>query len=112
MPGFQSSPHLHSIILMLPDRILLFPGQGQHNSTCSALYSILPLYPGSSRQVSNSRGRGLLKSARNISPPALKAKPAGHLELPLVPASSREWLNLRGIVGHDLEGMGEKRSEI
>src|ERR1700742_292851 len=112
MPGFESSPHLDSIILMLPDCILLVPGQGQHNSTCSALHSVLPLYPGSSRQVSNSRERGLLKSARDISPPALKAEPAGHLELPLVPAASREWLNLWGIVGHGLGGMGGKRSEI
>src|ERR1700761_5372372 len=63
MPSFESSPHLDSIILMLPDCILLFPGQGQHYSTCSALYSVLPLYPGSSRQVSNSRGRGLSNSA-------------------------------------------------
>src|ERR1700743_1635461 len=104
MPGFESSPHLDSIVLMFPDCILLFPGQGQHNSACSTLYSVLPLYPGSSRQVSHSRGRGLWNSARNIPPPALKAKPAQHLELPLVPATSREWLDLRGIVGHDLEG--------
>src|SRR6201995_4888351 len=114
MPSFESSPHLDSIILMLPDCILLFPGQGQHNSTCSALHSVLPLYPGSSRQVSNSRGRGLSNSARNISPPALKAEPAGHLELPLVPAASREWLNLWGIVGHDLGWLGQKakRKEV
>src|ERR1700761_7230352 len=112
MPGFESSPHLHSIILMLPDCILLFPGQGQHNSACSALYSILPLYPGSSRQVSNSRGRRLSNSARNISPPALKTEPAGHLKLPLVPAASREWLNLQGIIGHELGVMEGKRSKI
>src|SRR6201995_4645688 len=72
MPGFECSPHLHSIILMLPDCILLFPGQGQHNSACSALYSVLPLYPGSSRQVSNSRGRRLLNSAGNIPHQPLK----------------------------------------
>src|SRR6202000_1948310 len=108
MPGFESSPHLDSIILMLPDCILLFPGQGQHNSACSALHSILPLYPGSSRQVSNSRGRRLLNSARNITPPALKAEPAGHLELPLVPAASREWLFLWGIVGHGFGAGGGK----
>src|ERR1700743_2573671 len=108
MPGFECSPHLDSIILMLPDCILLFPGQGQHNSACSALYSILPLYPGSSRQVSNSRGRGLSNSARNISPPALKAKPAGHLELPLVPAASREWLYLLGNGGDGWGWGGEK----
>src|ERR1700761_2591134 len=108
MPGFQSSPHLDSIVLMLPDCILLFPRQGQHNSACSALYSVLLLYPGSSRQVSNSRGRRLLNSARNISPPALKAEPAGHLELPLVPAASRERFDLRGIVGHGWEWVGQK----
>src|ERR1700742_4969608 len=108
MPGFESSPHLDSIILMLPDCILLFPGQGQHNSACSALYSILPLYPGSSRQVSISRGRRLSNSARNISPPALKAEPAGHLELPLVPATSRERLELGGLVRHDRERGGRK----
>src|ERR1700742_4626395 len=93
---------------MLPDCILLFPGQGQHNSACSALHSVLPLYPDSSRQVSNSRGRRLSNSARNISPPALKTGPARHLELPLVPAASREWLDLRGIVGHGWEWMGRK----
>src|SRR6201996_906079 len=108
MPGFESNPHLDCIVLMLPDCILLFPGQGQHNSTCSTLYSVLPLYPGSSRQVSISRGRGLSNSARNVSPPALKAEPARHFELPLVPAASREWLDLRGLVRHDRERAGRK----
>src|ERR1700744_3913459 len=108
MPGFESSPHLDSIILMLPDCILLFPGQGQHYSTCSTLYSVLPLYPGSSRQVSNSRGRGLSNSARNVSPPALKAEPARHFELPLVPATSSERLDLGGLVRHDRERAGRK----
>src|ERR1700742_3242516 len=108
MPGFESSPHLDSIVLMLPDCILLFPGQGQHYSACSALYSVLPLYPGSSRQVSISRGRGLSNSARNVSPPALKAEPAGHLELPLVPATSRERFDLWGLVGHGWEWVGRK----
>src|ERR1700759_5429674 len=114
MPGFESSPHLDSIVLMFPDCILLFPGQGQHNSACRTLHSVLPLNPGSSRQVSNSRGRGLLNSARNISPPALKAEPAGHLKLPLVPAASKEWLDLWGIVGHGWEWVGQKakRKEV
>src|ERR1700743_2537040 len=108
MAGFESSPHLDSIILMLPDCILLFTGQGQHNSACSTVSSVLPLYTGSSRQVSNSRGRRLSNSARNISPPALKAEPAGHLEPPLVPAASREWLYLRGNFGHCFGGRGGK----
>src|SRR6202000_371331 len=106
MPGFESSPHLHSIILVLPDSILLLPQEAEHYSACRTLHSILPLNPGSSRQVSNSRGRGLWSSDRDITPPALKAEPARHFKLPLVPATSRERLDLGGLVQHDRELVG------